>query len=66
MDNNLNNFFVTFLIYKDGSEVHSMTVPKSLIHDMFQKWVYPGSEFSVKVVDYTDKLRIDSSMFAAG
>lgn len=60
MDDNLNNFFVTFLIYKDGSEDHSMTVPKSLIHDMFQKWVYPGSEFSIKIIDNEGKLRIQT------
>lgn len=60
MDNNLNNFFVTFYIYKEGAEVHSMIVPKSLIHDMFQKWIYPGSKFSVKIIDSAGKLRIQT------
>ncbi len=63
MDNNLNNFFVTFLIYKDNIEVHSMIVPKSLIHDMFQKWMF--TDFKIKIVDHTGKLRVNTEFFAA-
>jgi hypothetical protein len=66
MASDLNNFFVTFLIYKNKTQVHTMIVPKSLIHDMFQKWVYPGSEFCIQIIDHTDKLRIDTNMFAVG
>lgn len=66
MANNLNSFFVTFLIYKGNTQVHSMTVPKSLIHDMFQKWKFNGSDFDVKIVDHTSNTRVDTSMFGAG
>jgi hypothetical protein len=62
MDNDLNNFFVTFLIYKGNTEVHSMVVPKSLIHDTFQTWKFYGSEFEVKVIDHTGNFRINSEI----
>lgn len=62
MDNDLNKYFVTFLIYKGHDEVTTFTVPKSLIHDMFQKWKFPGSQFEVRVFDHTDNYRINSEI----
>jgi len=62
MDNDLNKCFVTFLIYKGDTQVHSTVVPSSLIHDEFQTWKYPGSQFNVRVIDHTDNFRIDSTI----
>jgi hypothetical protein len=62
MDNDLNKFFVTFLIYKGHTEVNTVTVPRSLIHEMFQKWKFPGSQFEVRVVDHTGNYRINSEI----
>lgn len=62
MDNNLNRFFVTMEIYEGDTCINSITVPSSLIHDMFQKWKFPGSWFDVRVIDHTGNLRINSTI----
>lgn len=63
MGSDLNNFFVTFNIFRDGVQVHSIEAPKSMINQMFTTWVYPDSPYSVKVVDDTGNFRIDSNIF---
>lgn len=62
MDNDLNRYFVTFQIYKDGAQVNSLVVPKSLIHEEFQNWKFPGSTFEVRVIDHTGNFRISSKI----
>jgi hypothetical protein len=62
MENDLNRFYVTMHIYKGDQEVHSVITPRSLIHEMFQKWKFPGSEFNVRVIDHTGNFRINSTI----
>lgn len=56
----LNKYFVTMEIYKGNVQVNSLTVPRSLLSDVFYKWKFPGSQFDVHVIDHTGKLRINS------
>jgi hypothetical protein len=58
----LNNYFVTMQIYKGDVQVHSITVPKSMISDMFYKWKFPGSQYDVHVIDHTGNFRINSTI----
>jgi hypothetical protein len=60
MDNDLNKYFVTVQVYKNDQQVHSITMPKSLIHEIFQKWKFPGSEYDVRIIDHTGNFRINS------
>lgn len=62
MDNDLNEYFVTFEIYKDGAQVNSLVVPKSLIHDEFLNWKFPGSTVEVRIKDHTGNFRISSKI----
>lgn len=62
MDNDLNKYFVTINIYKGEQQVHSIVSPRSLIHDAFQQWKYPGSPFDVRVIDHTGNFRINSAI----
>jgi len=62
MDNDLNKFFVTFLVYKGNTEITTFTVPRSLIHDMFQKWKFPGSQYDVRIIDHTGNFRVNSTI----
>jgi hypothetical protein len=69
MENSLDQYFVTFKIFKDGKQVHEMTCPKSLIHEMTMKWkypglpgYYPGSEYDFHIVDHTGNFRMDSKI----
>jgi len=65
MDNNLNSCFVTFEIYKSGTQVNSLVVPISLIHNEFQNWKFPGSEFEIRVIDHTGNFRINSAILSS-
>ena len=40
MDNDLNSFFLTIDIYEGDNKVKTVTVPKSLIHVIFQKLIH--------------------------
>jgi ribosome-associated toxin RatA of RatAB toxin-antitoxin module len=62
MDNDLNKYFVTVQVYKEDQQVNSITMPKSLIHEIVQKWKFPGSEYDVRVVDYTGNYRFNSTI----
>jgi hypothetical protein len=62
MDSNLNNFFATFKIYKEGNLVHELLCPTSLIPRMFLTWAYPNSPYIIKIFDHGGTLRIDSSI----
>ena len=62
MDNDLNTYFVTFEIYDDGTKVNSLTIPKSLIHEEFQNWKFPGSTLEVRIKDHTGNFRISSKI----
>lgn len=62
MDNDLNKYFVTMQIYEGDVQIHSIEVPRSLIHEMFQKWKFPGSRFNVHVIDHTGNFRINSTI----
>jgi hypothetical protein len=62
MDSNLNSFFVTFKIYKEGNLVHESLCPTSLIPRMYLTWAYIDSPYIVKVYDHEGILRIDSSI----
>lgn len=62
MDNDLNRYFVTFEIYKDGAQVNSLVVPISLIHEEFRNWKFPGSTVEVRVIDHTGNFRISSNI----
>lgn len=63
MGNDLNQYFVTFKIFKNGDQVHEMISPVSMIQYMFAKWVFPGSPYTVQIVDSTGNFRIDSRIF---
>ena len=62
MDSNLNNFFVTFKIYKENNLAHELVCPSSMIPKMFLTWVYPESPYVIKIFDHNNTLRIDSSI----
>lgn len=62
MDNDLNKFFVTINIFEGENQVHSVSVPKSNIHDVFLKYKYPGSIYDLKVIDHTGNYRINSKI----
>jgi hypothetical protein len=62
MDNDLNSFFLTIDIYEGDTKVKTVTVPKSLIHDIFQQYKFPGSRYDIKVLDHTGNFRIDSKI----
>jgi hypothetical protein len=62
MENSLDQYFVTFKIFKDGTQVHEMVCPKSLIHEMTMKWKYPGSVYDFHIVDHTGNFRMDSKL----
>ena len=60
MDNDLNSFFLTIDIYEGDTTIKTVTVPKSLIHVIFQQYKFPGSRYDIKVLDHTGNFRIDS------
>ncbi len=62
MDNDLNKFFVTVDIYKGTDKIKSVTIPKSLIHDMFEQYKFPGSMYDVRITDSTGNMRINSKI----
>lgn len=62
MDNDLNNFFVTVDIFRDSTKIKSLTIPKSLVHDTFQLYVFPGSPFNLKFHDDIEKFSLDSKI----
>lgn len=63
MGNDLNQFFVTFKIFKDGVQVHEMESPVSMIQYMFAKWAFPGGPYTVHIVDSTGNFRLNSKIF---
>ena len=62
MDSNLNNFFVTFKVYKEGNLVHESLCPRSLIPRTYLTWAYIGGPYTVKIFDHEGTLMIDSSI----
>jgi hypothetical protein len=70
MENNLDQYFVTFKIFKGDVQIHEMTCPKSLIHHMSMKWKFPeipqagipGSEYDFHIIDHTDNFRMNSKI----
>jgi hypothetical protein len=63
MVDSLNHFYVTCTIFKDGAQVHEVSCPVSLIQKLFNNWVFPGSPYTIKVVDHTNNFRISSDIF---
>lgn len=63
MGNDLNNYFVTFKIFKDEVQVHEMETPVSMLQIVFGKWVYPESPYTVHIVDSTGNFRFSSECF---
>jgi len=62
MENNLDQYFVTFKVFKGNEQVHEMTCPKSLIHSMTMKWWFPESEYDIHIVDHTGNFRMSSKL----
>jgi hypothetical protein len=60
MGSNLNHFFVTFKILKNGEQIHEMECPRSMIQSMMNMWKYPDSPYTVHVVDHTSNFRFNS------
>jgi hypothetical protein len=60
MGSDLNKFFVTFKIFKDGQQVHEMECPRSMIQTMMNTWKYAGSPYVVHVIDHTENFRFSS------
>jgi len=60
MGTDLNHFFVTFKIFKDGIQVHEIECPRSMIQLMTNTWKYPGSQYTVHVIDHTGNFRINT------
>ena len=58
----LNKFFVTFKIFKDNVQVHSIECPCSLIQTMMISWKYAGSPYVVHVVDHNNNFRFNSDI----
>ena len=63
MENSLNEYFVIFKIFKDGELVNEFECPKSLIQAAMNTWKYPGSTYTVHVIDHTGNFRINSDLF---
>lgn len=62
MVNDLDKFFVTAVIYEGQEYIKSLTVPKSLIHDVIMKFKYPGSKFDVRIIDKNGIYRINTEL----
>lgn len=62
MGSDLNKFFVTFRIFKDGEQVHEMLCPRSMIQTMTTTWKYPGSEYVVHIIDHTENFRLNTDI----
>jgi len=62
MGTDLNKFFVTFKIFQNGDKVHEMECPRSMIQTMMNTWKYPGSEYTVHVIDHTGNFRLNSDI----
>jgi hypothetical protein len=62
MANNLNQYYVTFEIYKDNALAHSFDCPRSFIQSQFNVWKYAGSPYTIKVIDHTGNFRISSDI----
>lgn len=62
MDNDLNNFFLSVDVFKGNDKVKTFTVPKSLVHDIFQAYAYPGSPFHVTVHDKLENFVLSSKI----
>jgi hypothetical protein len=60
MGTDLNHFFVTFRIFKDGEQVHEMECPRSLISTMTNTWKYEGSPYTVHIIDHTGNFRFNT------
>jgi|688.fasta_scaffold1094694_2 hypothetical protein len=58
----LNKFFVTFKIFRDDVQVHSIECPRSLIQTMMISWKYAGSPYVVHVIDHNENFRISSDI----
>jgi hypothetical protein len=62
MGTDLNKFFVTFKIFQDNKQVHEMECPRSMIQTMMNTWKYPGSGYTVHVIDHTGNFRFNSDI----
>lgn len=62
MVNDLDKFFVTAVIYEGTTYLKSLTIPKSLIHDVIMKYKYPGSSLNVRIIDNTGVYRINTEI----
>jgi len=63
MDTNLNQYFLTFQIFNEGNMIHSIECPRSNIHEMTLKLKNLYPEYTIKVVDHSDRIRMDFSIF---
>jgi hypothetical protein len=62
MGTDLNKFFVTFKIFQNGEQIHEMECPRSMIQTMMNTWKYPGSAYTVHVIDHTGNFRLNSDI----
>ena len=62
MVSDLDNFFVTAVVYKGSTYLKSFTIPKSLIHDIVMKYKYPGSLYEVRIIDKEGIYRINTEV----
>lgn len=60
MEGPLNKFFHTFKVFKDGQQVHQFECPSSLVGEQAMMWMYPGTPYTIQVLDETGKVRFVS------
>lgn len=58
----LNKFFVTFKIFRDDVQVHSIECPRSQIQTMMISWKYADSPYVVHIIDHNNNFRISSDI----
>jgi len=63
MASDLNEYFVTFNIYRGSEQVHTIEAPRSMIQHIFMQYKYPYSPYEVRVVDNTGNFRLSSKIF---
>ena len=62
MGTDLNKFFVIFKIFQNDEKVHEIECPRSMIQTMMNTWKYPGSVYTVHVIDHTENFRLNSDI----
>jgi hypothetical protein len=60
MVNDINNYFVTFKVFKNSELIQETQCPKSMLQIFYTAWVYPDTPYSVEVIDENGVKRINS------